>query len=194
MIQVQQPAPHQFIDPRNGRKTKARLCPSCIRRWDMIPIDDCLLCQGAGLMVLGATVVETRGADVASLAVEMALEKAARFAMSAPHINFSLARFRLTETVARMRRVGLLASLPDEVGRAGKLTVRSQTAQTAYLVSATRSDQRDGVSEQVEWQPPDLPRSSADTPGFEVATFLCHLLRVRSAHQEMNEPAAPSLF
>lgn len=87
--ELPEPVPVRYRDPRNGRPTVAKICPSCSRRFAGLVDPDCIICQGRGLLLLGAAAVEQHGAEQVSLAVEIVLEKLARHSLAEPQTPLS---------------------------------------------------------------------------------------------------------
>ena len=65
-----------------ARPRHLRLCPVCCRRPEFLTADDCLICGGSGVLVLGALCLRF-SPDVVARAVEYALDQAAQRAMAA---------------------------------------------------------------------------------------------------------------
>ncbi|SDO48532.1 hypothetical protein SAMN04515671_1090 [Nakamurella panacisegetis] len=155
-----------LVDSRTGRPTVARLCPSCVRRFARIVRDDCPICAGTGMLVLGSTPVELHGQSVVSLAIGIALEAQARHDLAQPDMDLGAARINQSTMVQRIRDIGLLAPLPGEAGRTTKLKVRSGR-------SGPRRRPQAKAPRGGEWVVDDwLPSPIID--GFTCGAFITH--------------------
>ena len=96
-----------------------RLCPACVRRPEFLIAADCLLCSGAGVLVLGRLCqgVAIGGRfppAVVSRAVEFAVDLVAEQSMAAG-LDRAAARAEIVDhLVAELRRRGLLAPIARE--------------------------------------------------------------------------------
>lgn len=188
----QQPAARKpIIDPRNGRPTVARSCPSCSRRFAAVVDPQCLICDGSGLLVLGAGAVELHGAEATSLAIEAILEKSARHSLAEAHTPFATSRARLAALMPEMRRVGLLALRPGERAFIGRKNLRRHARTVPAVLEGPGHESV--PADQQEWTVTDLPMRQLGS-GFECAVWLCHLV-VAPADSGADEASEyPSLF
>lgn len=174
-----------MADVLPGRVRQARVCPACARDWVGLVRDDCPVCQGEGRLALGRGAMEKHGPEVASLAVEEALETRARMDLGAG-LDMGQARANQTLTVEKMRKVGLLA--PTDAARPGKLRVL-----TAPQVEARRALPGEGNNGAGPLEVDAGRWTSADRPASNMSGFLCgtYVNRLVLADDDQKSVLAP---
>lgn len=102
-----------------------RLCPACLTREARLVAADCPVCDGEGVLNLGAQAVKEFGAAVTSLAISAALESVAR-AVDAPGVPNGDQRAAVADTMNLLSRSGI--SGPGPAPRASSSTPGSLAA------------------------------------------------------------------
>lgn len=91
--------------------TPRRLCPACSRRYAQLVAPDCPVCQGLGVLNLGAAALAHYAAAPIARAVELYLEAHARTARTM--LPLGQHRHTLEAAVDELRLAGVLASSHD---------------------------------------------------------------------------------
>jgi len=145
---------------------------------------DCPICDGTGILVLGRGAMEKHGPEVASLAVEVALETRSRADLGQQHPDLTEARRNQSRTVAKMRQVGLLARADTYGQQQGlrklkAMTIAQVKAAAAVVAPEFHPEAMGYLSRPVlEWTSDDRPLASGGIPGFSAGGFVAHLVRV----------------
>lgn len=101
------PAPARPAAPR-------RTCPACQRRYAGLVAPDCVVCQGLGVLTLGAAALHHYDPAPIARAIELYLETNAR--RTRTELPLGLHRAALEVSVDELRLAGVLATVTDSAG------------------------------------------------------------------------------
>ena len=144
-----------------------RCCPACSRRWNQVCAHDCPVCNGDGVLTLGVPALLKYPAEAVSRGVEQALEMRATIDMGSRAPDIAAARTNQTLLVARMVRMGILASRtqppPEEVPDLPAISPED-TMTVARLIAKTAAELPEDPSAAVRLAAPPLHYAVGSVP------------------------------
>ncbi|RIJ76595.1 hypothetical protein D1871_11010 [Nakamurella silvestris] len=156
------------------------MCPACARRLTMLVEDDCPICGGTGVLALGAAGLARHPAEVASRAIEIALEGIAKESLAAAGPDMTVARRHLTRGVGELTKAGLIAKTPqpEPLHLAARLSTEDIKTEARRMNRKHPADDAVLDAPALAWEPDDRPLAAGGIPGFSAAGYIANLARV----------------
>ena len=182
--------------PDGRPKPTTRLCPGCARRDTMLIDPLCVICDGRGTLTLGKAALSMYYPDVVSEAIELALEAAARRALSS---NPTTGLDGLRECMRQLRKARVVAppagpfpvTVTSTASRpADWADQRRQASHLAGGILDSKPERDDRVRlvapPDPEWALSGKPLDVSSIPGFSSAGFICALARAADPYDPMH--------